>query len=111
MVAADLAGEADAGHGVEAPGGEEVFFGLGHRVGFAGEELDAAGRAAGVAAAGVELVGFRFVGEGVDEAFVLRDLEGSDGFDGELGHGGRVYGPKPVRETADVPRRRLECPT
>ena len=60
MVAEDLAGEAEAGGG-EASGGEDGFFGFGHFFGFAAEELDAAGGAAGVAAAGVELVGVGFV--------------------------------------------------
>src|SRR6266581_1410390 len=67
VVAEDLAAQADAGGGGEASGGHDVFFGLGHRLGFADDELDAAGGAAGVAAAGVELIRSGFVGEGVDE--------------------------------------------
>ena len=88
VVAQDLAGEAQAGGGDQAPGGEDFFFGLSHGLGFAGEELDSAGGAACVAAAGVELVDAGFVGEGVDQALVLGDFELAGVFDCELGHWG-----------------------
>jgi hypothetical protein len=90
VVAEDLATQADAGHGSQASGGHDVFFGLGHGFGVAGDELDAAGGAAGVAAAGVELVGLGFVGEGVDEAFAGGDFKVAEVFDGKLGHGAMV---------------------
>ena len=51
VIAEDLARQADAGH---ALGGEHLLLGDGHSLGFALDELDAAGRAAGVAAAGME---------------------------------------------------------
>ena len=91
-VAEDLAGEAEAFGVDEASGGEEVLFGPGHGVRFAGDELDSAGGAAGVAAAGVELVDGGFVGEGVDEALVVGDVEGADFFYRELGHGRHLRG-------------------
>ena len=86
VVAEDLAAQADAGHVNEASGGHDVFFGLGHGGGFAGDELDAAGGAARVAAAGVKLVGVSLVGEGVDEAFAVWDVEVALVFDGEFWH-------------------------
>ena len=70
--------------------GEDLLFGLGHLGGIAGDEFDAAGGAAGLAAAGVELVEVAVFLEGEDEAFVLRDVERAGAFYGEFGHGNRV---------------------
>ena len=56
-------------------------------IGFAGDEVDSAGGAAGVAAAGVELVDLGIIGQCVDQAFAGGDFEGADGLDGEFGHG------------------------
>ena len=86
VVAEDLAGEADAGHVGEPARGHHIFFGLGHGGGFAGDELDSAGGAAGVTTTGVELVGVGFVGEGVDQALTSWNLECAVVFDGEFGH-------------------------
>jgi hypothetical protein len=56
VIAEDLAAQAEVRGGDQAALGEDVLFRLGHLGGFAGDEFDAAGGAAGVAAAGVSLL-------------------------------------------------------
>ena len=52
MIAEDLAAQAQAWRLDQPAGGEDIFFGLGHLIGFAGDELDAAGGAFRESAAG-----------------------------------------------------------
>ena len=83
VVAENLATEPDARQPL---GGQDVPFGDGHPLGFAGHKLDPAGGAARVAAAGVELVHMGLVFQGQDQALVQRDLELSDSFDRQARH-------------------------
>ena len=53
---------------VRAAGGQHGLLGFGHLLRFAGDELDPAGRAAGVAAAGVQLVDAGLVAQGQTRA-------------------------------------------
>ena len=70
----------------QAAGGQDLLFGFGHLPGFAGDELDAAGGAARVPAAGVKLIDLRFILQRIDQALSLRDFELSDAIDTEFGH-------------------------
>lgn len=74
-----MAREADA---TEATFGQFVFFGLSHRVRFAGDKLDAAGGAATVAATGIELIDTSFISQGQDQTFVSRHFKGAVAFHG-----------------------------
>lgn len=88
MVAEDLAGQADAGQ----PACRESIAlgdGLGGRFPF--DEFHTTGRAPGVPAAGVKLIDVRVLFEREDEAFSLRDLDGPESFNSELGHIPRLY--------------------
>ena len=71
---------------MQAAGGEDVLLGVGHLVGLAGDELDAAGGAAGVAAAGVELIDLGLVLQRQDQPLAVRHLERADAFHGQLRH-------------------------
>jgi len=83
-VADDLTAETHPG---QALGLEDLLLGFRHLVRLAGEELDPARRAAGVPAAGVELVDPGLVDQGQDEALPGRNLELADPFDRQQRHG------------------------
>jgi hypothetical protein len=83
VIAQDLTREADAGH---AFGGEDGALGFGHGRGFPVDELDTAGRAAGVAAARVQLIDLRILLEGQDEALALFHVNGPKPFNGQFRH-------------------------
>lgn len=87
MIALDLAAQSQAGCVEQVAELEHRFFGLGHLIGFTFDELHSAGGAAGLAAAGVELVDFCFVREGVDQAFILGHFKASGGFNSQFWHG------------------------
>src|SRR5262245_39749474 len=72
VVAEDLTTETHAG---QAPRRQHLLFGLGHLVRFARDELDAAGGAAGVAAAGVQLIDAGLVLQRQHQPLVGRHLE------------------------------------
>jgi len=74
MIAEDLATEAQTGLR-KAASDEDIFLRLRHPLRLAADELDAAGGAASVAAAGVELIDLGFILQGEDEALVIRDLD------------------------------------
>jgi hypothetical protein len=84
VIALDLAAQAQGRMDGQPLRDEEIFLGLRDVRGFAGDELHPARRAAGVAAAGVKLVDFGFVGQSVDEALCLGDVKGADNLNGEL---------------------------
>jgi len=70
----------------EAPGSQHIALGDGHAIGLAVDELDAAGGAASVAAAGVKLIDAGILFEGEDEPLTLRYFELANAFDCKLGH-------------------------
>jgi len=86
MIALDLAGEAQAGRGGEASGGDEFLFRLGHGFGLAGGKENAAGGAAGIAATGMELIRLEVVDQGIDEARARGDFYSGDVFNSKCGH-------------------------
>jgi len=83
LFAQDLATESDCG---ESSGFKYLFFSNGHFRRFAREELDAAGGASGVAAAGMELIARGLFSQGIDEPFAGRDFEFAETFDSEFWH-------------------------
>jgi hypothetical protein len=83
VIAENLATQPDA---CQAAGLQHVAFGDRHLARLAGDELDAAGRAAGIAAAGVELINSRILDQGQYEALGGWNFESTDAFDRELGH-------------------------
>src|SRR5581483_4389769 len=64
-----------------------------------GKELHSAGRAAGVAATGVQLIDARFIFQRQDQALVLRDFEFALTFHGELRHGFGFPGNSDLHES------------
>ncbi len=66
---------------------EDIAFGLCHRRWLAADELDAAGCAFCLAAAGVKLIGASLFDESEHEALSSRDFKGAGVFDGEFWHG------------------------
>jgi hypothetical protein len=85
VVALDLAAEAQAWGG-EAAEVEDGFFGFGHFGGFAGDELNAAGGAPSLAAAGVKLIDLRFVSQCEHEALACGDFKAANILNREFGH-------------------------
>src|SRR6185312_10223970 len=83
VVTDDLAAETNAG---QSPGSQDGFFGLGHLLRLAREEFDPAGGAAGVAAAGMELIDLGFVLQRQHQALALGHLELPDSLDSQLRH-------------------------
>ena len=83
--AGDDRGTPGAGAG-DAACGEHLFFGHGHRLGFALDELDAAGRASRVAAAGVQDVDARVLLDRQHQPLAVLDVHRTETFDCELGH-------------------------
>jgi hypothetical protein len=69
-------------HARQPTGGKHLLLGNGHLVGLACQELDAASRAASVAAAGMELVHSSFVFEGQHQTLALPHLEFTDAVNG-----------------------------
>jgi hypothetical protein len=63
VIAEDLAAQA---HSVQAASGQHLVFRFGHLLGFTGQKLDAAGGAAGIATAGVQLVDPHLIEQGQD---------------------------------------------
>ena len=70
----------------KAFGRQDILLGDGHFGGFAFDELDFAGRAAGVAAAGMELVDLGFVNQGQNKAFAFWDFKFAYTIDSQFGH-------------------------
>src|SRR5262249_49884062 len=81
VVTEDLAAQANASDVLRS---QDVLLGGGHRIGLAGDELDAAGGAASVATTGMELVDLGLVGERQDKAFAGGHVEFTDTFNGQL---------------------------
>ena len=71
---------------VDALRGEHVAFGHGHLRGLALDELDAAGRAAGVAATRVQDVHLGVLLDREHQALALFDFNGSEPFNSQLRH-------------------------
>jgi hypothetical protein len=65
----------------EAARGQDALLGDGHLLRLAAHELDAAGGAARIAVAGVQLIDVGVVLQGQHQAFALRHIEFADTFD------------------------------
>ena len=83
MIADDLAGEAHAAHSFR---GQHVAFGDGHPIGLAFDEFDTAGRAARVAAAGMQDVDPRILFDREHQPLACFYLDTGKSFNGQLWH-------------------------
>jgi hypothetical protein len=83
VVAKDLAAQANA---AEPSSRENAFLGSGHRVRFPSDEFDPAGRAPGIAPAGVKLIHLRIVLKCQNHAFAMRYLKSSHAFHSQARH-------------------------
>jgi hypothetical protein len=77
LLANDLAAQTQAFLPDQPARGEHIPLGLGHARRFTGDELNSTGRAAGVSAAGVQLIGVPFIDERIDHALARRNLHGN----------------------------------
>jgi hypothetical protein len=75
----DLAAQANSR---KSPGGQQIFLGDRDLFRFPGQKLDPASRAAGIAAAGMQLINPGVFGQCQDEAFSNGNFERSGTFDG-----------------------------
>jgi hypothetical protein len=84
MVAGDLAAQPDAG---QAAGDEDGLLGRGHGRRLSNDELEPAGGAPGVSAAGVELIDFRLVFQCQNQPLPPGHVDRSHSLDRKLRHG------------------------
>lgn len=96
-------------HTGDSLGDQDVFLGHRHRLGLAIEELHAAGRAAGVAAAGVKLIDSRVFGQCEHQPFSLGHIEFTEAFDSQLGHGTIPYYETQHNESRISTANRCSC--
>jgi hypothetical protein len=85
MVANDLATQPNGAE--QATSFEHIFFGDRHLVRFASDELNAAGRAAGIPAASVELIDLGLVLQSQDQPLAGGHVESSTVFHRQFRHG------------------------
>ena len=83
MIAHDLAGKAHSG---QAPCFETLFLGLGHLLGLAVDELDAAGGAAGEAAASVQDVDVGILLDRQHQPAIRTHVDRSRSFNRQIWH-------------------------